>query len=216
MPTPLAIIGGIAVARIGAAMTWQAGLAVDGDGCPTCYAPPDSGLPALDRLANAGHPGNWWGLVTDTGEPTGKPLLQGPLDPAPGYYISPTALGDPSLPSRVQRRYVNSNAIPYLAIPPEMRRLGLRLGDVALVSYQGRETAAIVADIGPAGKLGEGSIELARALGLNASPKHGGIGGGVRVVVWPASAAVPAWPRTLADIAEQVGKLRAQLPQLTS
>jgi hypothetical protein len=40
----------------------------------------------------------------------------------------------------------------------------------------GKTSFAIFADVGPHGKIGEGSVALARALGLNDDPRHGGIG----------------------------------------
>ena len=55
----------------------------DADGDPRAYHPKGS-PPGLDYLANAGHPGNWWALATDNGKPNGRPIIQGPNDPAPG------------------------------------------------------------------------------------------------------------------------------------
>src|ERR1700712_2238445 len=57
---------------------------IDADGSPRAYHKDDK--KALDYLSNGGEPGNWWALVTDTHEPSGTPLVQGPSDPAPGYY----------------------------------------------------------------------------------------------------------------------------------
>jgi hypothetical protein len=56
--------------------------------------------------------------------------------------------------------------VPYIAVPPEVLGLGVVVGDIALVSANGRQAAAVVADVGPRRKIGEGSIALARALGL--------------------------------------------------
>jgi hypothetical protein len=55
---------------------------------------------------------------------------------------------------------------------------GIRLGDFAVVRNRrnGRVAHAIFADGGPPGKIGEGSIALARALGIPPSPKNGGTG----------------------------------------
>ena len=41
------------------ALIFACGMMVDADGSPHAYAPEGSGLPALDDLSSAGHPGNW-------------------------------------------------------------------------------------------------------------------------------------------------------------
>lgn len=203
------IIGRTLIVEAGDAIQWTAGLAIDADGCPDAYAPPDSGLHGRDALGNAGHPGDWWALVTDTGDEKGTPIVQAQNDPCPGYYVTATALADRSLHAHDPRRYVDSNHVPYLAVPPELRACGVRLGDVAVVRFRGQWSPAIVADIGPRGKIGEGSIALARALSIPESPRHGGVGAGVEVTLWPGSRTDPPWPRTLEDIADQVMKLAA-------
>jgi hypothetical protein len=183
-------------------ITWTSGLAVDADGCPTAYAPRNSGLPALDVLANAGKPGNWWALVCDS---EGVPVIQSGSDPAPGYYISTTSLVDRSRQRTDPRRYVDSSEVPYLSVPRELLGEGVHLGDVARVEYKGRTSAAVVADVGPRGKVGEGSMALARALGINDSPVRGGVESGVSVTLWVGSS--KGWPRTVEDIATQVASL---------
>lgn len=202
MAGPAVKIGGVELTLIDGVLRWSSGLAIDADGAPRAYAPSESGLSVLDHLANAGHPGNWWGLATDTGSRDGRPVIQGAGDPAPGYYVSTTALVDRAYPPASQRRYVDSSTVPYLAIPPELRVAGVKLGDVARVSYRDQWCEAIVADIGPRGKVGEGSIALANALGINGSPKHGGVGRGVDVVLWVGSSR--GWPRTRDSIRAQV------------
>lgn len=157
-----------------AAFLFVSGMAIDADGSPHAYNPSDTGL---DNLANAGRPGNWWGLVTDNDKPTGRPVVQSSSDPAPGYYVSSTSLADPAFTRVQQRRYVNSEVIPFFVLPSAvLTATGIRLGDFALVknSRTGKQSFAIFADGGPAGKIGEGSIALAIALGVPSSPKHGG------------------------------------------
>lgn len=198
----VAVIGGVPVDRDGAALRWTAGLAIDADGAPNAYHP-DSKR-GLDRLANAGKPGDWWGLVTVAGQP----VVQKPGDPFPGFYVSPTSLVDRGKALTDPRRYVDANTVPYLAIPPDLRPLGAWVGDVALVEYGDLSSPAIVADIGPRGKLGEGSMALARTLGIPSAPRRGGVGGGVRVTLWPGSSR--GWPRTAVSIAEQVKQLRGR------
>jgi len=73
---------------------------------------------------------------------------------------------------------VNAAKIPYIVLPPEfIERFAVVLGDLAIVTNRqnGRSSFAIFADVGPRGKIGEGSIALARALGLDADPRRGGI-----------------------------------------
>lgn len=193
----------------GGALLWRAGLAIDADGAPRAYAPRGSGLEPLDHISNAGGPGNWWGVVTDTGEPDGTPLVQGLADPAPGYYVSATALRDRTLPVRMQRAYLDSSRIPYLAIPRELRALGAHLGDVAVARKGDCQVTAIIADIGPPLKLGEGSIALADALRVPSSPRRGGCDSGIEVVLFAGSHATPRWPRASVDVAAQALALLA-------
>src|SRR5258708_6411524 len=68
----------------------------------------------LEYLSNAGRPGNWLGRVTDNGMPSGSLVVQTADDPAPGFYVSPTALEDRSRKGSDPRRYVNSEAVNYI------------------------------------------------------------------------------------------------------
>jgi hypothetical protein len=166
---------------------YVAGLAVDADGSPWAYHPLDIGL---DYLDNAGEPGDWWALATDTGESDGEPVIQGPEDPAPGYYVSTTALQDPGFDRSDPRRYVDATTVPFVVLPPRaVQMLGARLGDFALVIdvASGRQAPAIVADIGPGNSLGEGSVALADALGIPSDPRSGGTDGEVLYVIFPGS-----------------------------
>lgn len=199
-PSPMepgtAIPAGADTAPIGtalAALSWCAGLSVDADGSPRAYAPPPRR--GLDFIGNAHvNPRDlssaFCGVVLDA---AGRPVVQGAADPAPGYYVSPTALFDRQRAQGDPRRYVNSEIVPYLAIPPELKTLGAKLGDLAYVAYRGLLSWAIVADIGPRKKIGEGSIALADALRIPASPRNGGVGNGVACVVFLDSSR--GWPR---------------------
>lgn len=200
---PLITIGGTAIEEQGDALVWTAGLAIDADGSPHAYHP--DGRSGLDYLANAGNPGRWWGVVCDGG----VPVEQGLLDPAPGFLVSPTSLCDRTRHLHDPLRYVDSERIPYLAVPRVLLQLGLHLGDVAQVEYQGRSSPAIVADVGPADHLGEGSIALAEALGIPSSPRHGGCSSGVAVRVWRRSAR--GWPREWREVETQVEALALEV-----
>jgi Fungal chitosanase of glycosyl hydrolase group 75 len=68
----------------------------------------------------------------------------------------------------------------------------------------GQTSPAIFADVGTNDTLGEGSIALAKALGLTErqqSPTHGGVSSAILTIVFPGSKAVPPWPRDASDIA---------------
>lgn len=171
------------------------GLSIDGDGSPHCYAPTGSGLVGLDHLANAGHVGNWYGLACDH---IGFPYIQ-----PSGYYVSTTALVDRSKHASDPARYVNSETVPYVSVPSNLRNM--RMGDVALAVYKDIVCPAIVADVGPANKYWEGSMALATALGIPNSPRDGGTAWGVTMLLWPKSAG--GWPRSAESIAKQASDL---------
>lgn len=59
-----------------------------------------------------------------------------------------------------------SEVVPYLVMPGGSfaGETGLALGDVAVVVYRGKRAAAVVGDMGPTWKIGEGSIRLHAAL----------------------------------------------------
>jgi hypothetical protein len=91
---------------------FAAGMQIDADGSPRAYGEHGKGL---DALGNAGKPGHWWGIVTDTGKPDGKPVTQAP--PLDDFYISPTALQDHRYGRTDPRRYVDSETVPYISLP---------------------------------------------------------------------------------------------------
>ena len=131
------------------AFLFVSGMAIDADGSPHAYNPSDTGL---DNLANAGRPGNWWGLATDNAKPTGRPVIQSSSDPTPGYYVSSASLADPAFTRVQQRRYINSEVIPFFVLPSTvLTATGIRLGDFALVQNgrTGKQSFAIFADGAP-------------------------------------------------------------------
>lgn len=186
---------------------WTSGMAIDADGSPNAYGPNNSGL---DYTANAGRDGNWWGLATDGNK---NPIVQGPGDPAPGKYVSTTAYANSAYPSGNPRRYVDSERVPYVAVPRAlMQSIGVKLGDFAQVLYGGRSCWAIVADVGPAGKIGEGSMALARALGIDESPKRGGTGSGVTWMVYLGTSVPGGAALSAQEIASHGASLLLQSP----
>jgi hypothetical protein len=165
----------------GPAFFFKSGMAIDADGAPNAYNADDTGL---DHLYNAGQPGQWDGIVEDD---DGNPLVQGPDDPFPGFYISCTALFDRNKHRSDPARFVDSSQIPYIALPGDLAaRTGARLGDLAFVYSEetGRYSLAIFADIGA---FGEGSIALADGLGIRSDARRGGSPAGISYVVFPGS-----------------------------
>lgn len=182
---------------VNGAVCWLAGMRVDADGCPRAYAAPGSGLRGLDALGNAGAPGDWFGVVTDDGKPTGRPIVQ-----PSGFLLSPSSLVDHTKAAHDPARYVDAERVPYVSIPREMLvSFGgpIHLGDLCVVFYRGRAVGGIVADVGPRGKYGEASIAMAAAHHIPSSPRNGGVERGVLYVIFNGSAASPAWPRAVEE-----------------
>ncbi len=179
----------------GSAFSFTSGMMIDADGAPNAYNADDTGL---DELLNAGQPGQWDGIVDDE---DGSPVVQGPDDPFPGYYISCTALFDRTKRHRDPARFVDSTQIPYIVLPGDLAaRTGARLGDIALVFSErtGKYSYAIFADIGA---FGEGSIALADNLGIWSDARRGGTRGGISYVVFPGSG--DGQPKTVDEINER-------------
>ncbi|MCF0049006.1 glycoside hydrolase family 75 protein [Dyadobacter sp. LJ53] len=113
--------------------------------------------------------------MTNTGKKDGTPIVQTAQDPAPGYYSSPTSLADKTKKIQDPNRYVDSQEIPYIAIPSKFSTQ-FKLGDIALVvnKKNNLKCYTIFADVGPSNKIGEGSINLAKELQISGNPKTGG------------------------------------------
>jgi hypothetical protein len=162
-------------------VTFAAGAQLDGDGAngqfggAPCYAPLSFAGKTLDVLANAGGPGNFFGIVTDNGRPDGTPVIQRPGDPCPGAFVSPTSLHLPGrdgrpLPNSSPFKYVDAATVPFVVVPPMIIRgvAGVVMGCRAIVTNttNGKSVEAVVADGGPANKLGEISLACAKAIGV--------------------------------------------------
>ena len=176
MSTILATIGGQDIVQNDDLTFSYKGIAdIDADGSPRAYAPTESCLPTLDDLLNAKDGDRWCGIVTDD---DGLPIIQGPSDPAPGYYVSCTSLQHQEYPKENPRRYVDSENVPYAVINGLIARRcrGIVLGSRCTIQDMatGQTIEAVVADTGPSKKLGEMSIKAAELLGLNSSAKTGG------------------------------------------
>lgn len=191
-------------------VTFCAGATLDGDGAngqfggDPCYAPSTYPGKTLDVIGNAGGPGNWYGVVTDSGDEGGTPIVQGAADPCPGAYVSATSLhlrdaGGNSLPRSSPFRYVDSATVPFIVVPPLIIRgvAGIVMGCRAIVtnSKNGKSVEAVVADAGPSNHLGEISVVCAKAIGVPTGTTHPANGGGasspdIQYRLFPGTAAV--------------------------
>jgi len=185
---------------------------IDADGAPNAYHR-NNDL-ALDYLANAGHTGNWWGIVTTNGRSSGTPYVQesGRFE---GFYVSATALEDTSKDRLDTARYVDSTTIPYIVFPGNFYSMSGTggMGDIgyAINLDTGDESPFIVADIGPStAKLGEMSIALASNLGGdNPNPKNGSGAprGRILYIMFPYSHNTPRWNGSLSDLTAKANSL---------
>ena len=83
---------------------------------------------------------------------------------------------------------VNAKEVPYFVLPlRQYQQFGIHKGDIAAVRYNGKVEFAVFADVGPPQNLGEGSMALAQALGINDSPTRGGVQHGVEYIIFPRS-----------------------------
>jgi hypothetical protein len=178
---------------------------IDADGSPRAYGPNNSGL---DYTANAGYTGNWWGVVADqSGQ---NPILQTQSDPYPGMYVSTTSLVNSNYAIANPLRYVNSETVPFLAIPTNVLASGnIHVGDVAYVynTTTGQSCFAIYADAGNTTSIGEGSIYLAAHDGVDPNVRTGGTSLGIiDYIVFPNSGFGQGYIPTIAQI-DSIGNL---------
>lgn len=179
--TTLYTVGGVPMRQLNGESTFYylSDLDVDADGSPNAYAPNNTGI---DYLGNAGSPGNWWGIATDS---SGTPYVQGQYPagsyaPYPGFYVSTTSLEDSSYASYDVRRYANAVNVTFFVLPSG-KSCGARLGDLAYIYWtkDGRSAFAMYADVGPSSSIGEGSVALHESLGNNPYSSSGRVVNGI-------------------------------------
>ena len=201
------------------AFFYKSKLSIDADGSPTAYHPPPHTDRGLDYLANAGKPGDWYGIVTDD---SGEPIIQAD-GPHKGFYVSPTTLADHKKRASDPARYVDSSSVPYISLPkhphPKEPRHPAEPGDFAAVYYPRTKKIAyaIFAETGPKKAIGEGSIQLADDLGIYKSGesrdarKGKGIDSAkIIYVVFPGSKHSPPWPVAVETIRAEGARLFAE------
>ena len=212
------IVGDIKVYSDTGAILYKAGASVNADGALRAYGPDDA--KALDYLANAGSPSDWWGIVTGS---DGKPVVQSIYHPAPGYYISTTAQVFPAYANDDPFRYVDSERYPFNVVPGNFGN-GCKLGDVGFCYNTVTEDNMFcaTADIGPTNHIGEVSILLAQLLALDPSPKKGGTSNkAIAYVSFPGSdPTYKPWPKKCQIAIDTfnkwggLSKLKELIPQL--
>ena len=155
-------------------------MAIDVDGAPNAYGPKNSD--ALDNELNAHAGAKKTGAIVGyltKGNDRKTPILQGPNDPCPGFYISTTGYYDRSNPNvEDPRRYVNAAEINYTLLATVAKQAGVKLGDFCTVHSlrTGRIVYAIVGDAGNS-RGREGSLALLQRLGYKVKDgKSGGEG----------------------------------------
>jgi len=122
-------------------------IATDWDGDPMAYGNKHKHpeISPHDNLGNAGHPGNWWGVVTNTRKKNGTPVEQvgstfekpNPAQPYKNYMISTTKLVNTAYPDEADvRRWTDATKVPYVALPNSrrsMHKIGLKTGCYCLL-----------------------------------------------------------------------------------
>ena len=102
-------------------------MAIDVDGAPNAYGP--KGKKTLDNELNAHVGAKKSGAIVGylTKQDHKKPIVQGPNDPCPGFYISISAYVDKNNP-RVDdpRRYVNAAEINYTLWATAAKKAGVQ------------------------------------------------------------------------------------------
>ena len=145
----------------------RAFLHVDVDGAPNAYGPP--GFKTLDFEKHAHVGGKLTGKIVGylTHRDGRTPVIQGPGDPRPGYYISTTAFYDRAIDDeRNPRRYLDAARVNYVVLGDFAIQHHVKVGDFAAV-YSSRSRKSVFALVGDEGNASgcEGSLALVRALG---------------------------------------------------
>lgn len=162
------------------------------NGGPAAYRADDGGTEAL---ANGGMKivggkvvcaAQWARSIVILGADNQPKIFPGGVIASMTWYRVPgMAAGNPAA-------YVDAETVPYVVVPPLVvqQTAGVVRGCRARVSHRGRSVDAVVADRGPANRVGEISIAAARALGIDPSPRHGGLDKPeVLYELWPGVAA---------------------------
>ena len=93
-----------------------------------------------------------------------------------GVIASMTWYRHPGKSANDPTAYIDAETVPYIVVPPLVvqQTAGIVRGCRAKITYKGKSVECVVADRGPAAKIGEISIAAARAVGIPSSPRNGG------------------------------------------
>lgn len=185
---------------------------IDVDGAPNAYGPP--GKRTLDNLINARYRERSENKIVGyllEGDDPNKPVIQGPRDPYPGYYVSTTAFADRAVRNEKDPlKYLDATKINYVVLGTKARRLGARIGDFVAV-YSLRHKRAVFGLVGDSGNPTgeEGSLHLLQSLGYNFKDGREGSVEGKDIIVrfFPHSNPNHQFFRTQAGLDEAAEKL---------
>ncbi|MBI6855918.1 hypothetical protein YA0002_24445 [Pseudomonas cichorii] len=147
------------------------------NGGPAAYMVDDTGT---EYLANGGMKrvggkvicaAHWARSIVILGSDNEPKIFPGGVIASTTWYRVPgKALDDPAA-------YVDSETVPYIVVPPLIvqKTVGVVRGCLARATWNGKSVDCVVADLGPKNRVGELSIALARELGINPSPRNGGL-----------------------------------------
>jgi hypothetical protein len=178
---------------------FQADADIDADGAngqngaKAAYKEDNSGTELLANGGMAITPGgkvicakSWARNIVILGNDKEPKIFPGGIIASKTWYRNPGKLpNDPDA-------YVDSETICYIVVPPIIvqNTSGIVRGCMARVTRAGTSVDCVVADLGPAKKIGELSIAAARALGIPDSPRNGGISKQeILYELWPGIAA---------------------------
>ncbi len=162
---------------------YTAGAAIDADGAngqhgePAAYTVDDSGS---DYLANAAMKIQDGKVVCINDDARDIAILGADGEPQvfPGGVIaSKTWYQYPGTNPNDPVAYVDAETVPYVVVNPLIvhETAGVVRGCKAKVTYNGTAIDCVVADKGSSHRIGELSVAAARALGINSSPRNGGL-----------------------------------------
>jgi peptidoglycan hydrolase-like protein with peptidoglycan-binding domain len=139
------------------------------------------------------------------------------FDPCRGYLT--TSLRDPELSG--QEQYVNSEEIPYVALPEGYEFFGVALGDIVAVIVDGQVEFAVFANVSQSYKRLSGSLALTRSLigdYFDSNISSRGISESVIYLIFPGSGdGTPQTPEAIRQIGRNLfdqlgGQLQANSP----
>jgi hypothetical protein len=142
-------------------------MSVDVDGAPKSYGPNDKEALDFELNAHVGakKSGRIVGYLLDG---HGKPVIQGPNDPAPGFFVSTTRFVDKNNNRETDpRRYLDATEINYTVLASRAAALKVKRGDFCVVHAitKNKTVFAIVGDTGHSNGA-EGSLALLQRLGF--------------------------------------------------